>query len=207
MFDQYIGSFVPFAGVIYPINLIPCDGRLLQINQYQALFSIIGYSYGNYSSSQFRVPDLRGRFAIGDGAAPGMVSEYDLTEYGGYESIVLDVQSLPTHNHAANFTSSGTSVAVNLQPKAGPQGNSNSPAGNNWGTPNSISLNPVQLYSKTKNVTMNANAVQATIATNGQTPGTIAVGTAGNSAAHNNMSPYTAISWFIVADGIYPNFS
>jgi microcystin-dependent protein len=65
-----IGEVMPFAGNFVPTDYLPADGRLLQIADYTALFSLIGTFYGGDGMTTFAVPDLRGRTIIGASSAP-----------------------------------------------------------------------------------------------------------------------------------------
>ena len=63
--QDLIGKVMPFAGNFVPTDYLPADGRLLQINQNQALFSLLGTTYGGDGVTTFALPDLRGRTIIG----------------------------------------------------------------------------------------------------------------------------------------------
>ena len=70
--DEYIGMITAFAGSYIPDGYLACDGATYNIYQYQALYSLIGTTYGgDLSKSTFKVPDLRGRSIISTGALPG----------------------------------------------------------------------------------------------------------------------------------------
>jgi microcystin-dependent protein len=60
-----IGEVMPFAGNFVPTDYLPADGRLLPINQNQALFSLLGTTYGGNGATTFALPDLRGRTIVG----------------------------------------------------------------------------------------------------------------------------------------------
>jgi microcystin-dependent protein len=110
-----IGQIMMFAGNFAPAGWAVCDGRLLQIVDYDALFRVIGTSYGGDGTVTFALPDLRGRAPLGQGAGPGL-SSYQLGQKVGAESVTLAAAQMPSHVHLVN--------AVN-----GP-GNTNVPAGN-----------------------------------------------------------------------------
>src|SRR5437763_16361677 len=76
-----------------------CDGQLLPINQNQALFSLLGTTFGGDGRVNFGLPDLRGRVPIHVG------SGHVLGERGGEQSHTLSISEVPTHTHAANATS------------------------------------------------------------------------------------------------------
>ncbi len=70
--DPTIGQIAMFAGNFAPRGWAFCDGQLLPISQYQALFSVIGTIYGGDGRSTFALPDLRGRVAVHAGNGPGL---------------------------------------------------------------------------------------------------------------------------------------
>ena len=117
----------PFLGEIrlVPYNFAPhgwafCAGQVLPINQNQALFSLLGTTYGGDGKTTFALPDLRGRVPIGAGqAATG--TEYDLGSTGGEEWTKLTVAQLPAHSHRvrASTADSTTSNPSNNLPAAG----------------------------------------------------------------------------------------
>ncbi len=95
MSEPFLGQLMPFAGNFAPSGWALCEGQLLSISQYTALFSILGTTYGGNGTSNFALPDLRGRVPIGFGQGPGL-SLYDLGEEGGAETIT----EVPDHDHA-----------------------------------------------------------------------------------------------------------
>jgi len=83
-----------------------CDGQLLPINQNQALFSLLGTTYGGDGRVNFGLPNLQGRVPIHMGAA------HTLGERGGEQGHTLAISEIPTHTH----TLSGTTATTNPQP-------------------------------------------------------------------------------------------
>lgn len=81
-----------------------CNGQLLPINQNQALFSLLGTTFGGDGRVNFALPDLRGRSPIHVG------SGHTLGERGGEQAHTLSVAELPTHTHGANATSNNSSA-------------------------------------------------------------------------------------------------
>ena len=104
MADPFIGEIRIFGGNFAPVGWALCDGHLLSISQYTALFSILGTLYGGDGVHTFAVPNLQGRTVVGPGGA------YTQGELGGQESIKLTVGQLPAHSHPLNSTATpGTS--------------------------------------------------------------------------------------------------
>jgi microcystin-dependent protein len=91
-----------------------CDGQLMPINQNQALFSLLGTTFGGDGRSNFALPDLRGNVPIHVG------SGFTLGEKGGEQAHTLSIGEIPTHNHAVNASNNA--------------GNTTDPTGNLLGT-------------------------------------------------------------------------
>ena len=96
----------PFLGEIraVPYNIAPrgwmfCEGQLLPINQHQALFSLILTKYGGNGTTNFALPDLRGRVPIGAGQGPGLPN-YTLGQVVGINQVALQSNQLPSHTHS-----------------------------------------------------------------------------------------------------------
>jgi len=97
--DPTIGEITIFAGNFAPRSWADCDGQLLSISQYTALFSILGTTYGGNGTSTFALPDLRGRVPIHTGSGPGLTTR-QMGQIGGLESSTLSVANMPAHGHA-----------------------------------------------------------------------------------------------------------
>ena len=70
--DRYLGEIIAVANSYCPRGSTEADGRLLAISDNTALFALLGTSYGGDGQSNFALPDLRGRYAVGQGEGPGM---------------------------------------------------------------------------------------------------------------------------------------
>lgn len=97
--DPFIGQIVMFAGNFAPRGWALCEGQLLPIAQNQALFSILGTTYGGDGRTTFALPDLRGRAPIQQGSGPGLPT-YSLGQKGGNATTTLTTQNLPAHSHS-----------------------------------------------------------------------------------------------------------
>lgn len=157
-----------------------CNGQLLPINQNQALFALLGTTYGGNGSTNFALPDMRGRAPIhfSSQALP-------LGTKGGEEAHTLTQQELPQHSHLLQ------GQTTEVLPDVGPQ----DPAGKVFASA-SVALQggnkaPVQLYS---------NHTQALVPMN-----STGVSNVGGSQAHENMSPFLTLNFCIALQGIFPS--
>jgi microcystin-dependent protein len=103
----------PFLGEVKVIswNYAPkgwafCNGQLLPINQNQALFSILGTTYGGNGQTNFALPDLRGRAPIHTGAG------FDLGSRGGEEAHTLSQSEMPPHTHVAQASATNANQTI-----------------------------------------------------------------------------------------------
>ncbi len=97
--DVFIGSLMLVPYDFVPRDFAPCDGRLLPIQQYTALFSLLGNMYGGDGKINFALPDLRGRVPVSCGQGPGL-RNYPQAHAGGVESVTLTEAQMPAHSHA-----------------------------------------------------------------------------------------------------------
>jgi microcystin-dependent protein len=102
----------PFLGEIKIVsfNFAPkgwsfANGQLLPINQNQALFSLLGTTYGGDGRVNFGLPNMQGRTPIHMGAG------HTLGEIGGEQAHTLNISEIPTHTHTYNASSAGANVA------------------------------------------------------------------------------------------------
>jgi microcystin-dependent protein len=115
MAQPYIGEVRLFAGNFAPAGWAFCDGALLPISEYDALFNLIGTTYGGDGQSTFGLPDMRGRIPIHQGGG------FILAQIGGVEQVTLTVQQIPNHTHVLTASSSAASTAnvANALPAVG----------------------------------------------------------------------------------------
>ncbi|ACF13884.1 Tail Collar domain protein [Chloroherpeton thalassium ATCC 35110] len=97
--EAYIGEIRLFGFGWAPDGWAQCNGQLLLINENQALYSLLGTMYGGDARSTFGVPDLRGRAVIGYGQSPKLSYSYQMSQWGGEETVTLGVAQIPAHNH------------------------------------------------------------------------------------------------------------
>jgi microcystin-dependent protein len=93
MSSPFIGEIRMFGGNFAPQGWAFCDGTILPISQNDALFNLIGTTYGGDGQNTFALPDLRGRIPLHQG--PG----FALAQTGGVETVTLTTNQIPIHNH------------------------------------------------------------------------------------------------------------
>jgi microcystin-dependent protein len=168
MASPYIGEIRIFAGSFAPVGWAFCDGSLQAISDNNALYALLGTTYGGDGVTTFALPDLRGRAPLHQGQSIG-TSNYTVGQRGGVESVVLTANQIPSHSHAPQGQSG-----------AGTQSN---PQGNVWAA---SALD--QYSSSAPSVSMAANALS----------------TVGSNTPHDNMPPFTCVSFIISLFGIFP---
>jgi len=177
MDEPYIGAIVMFAGNFAPRGWAFCNGQILPISQNTALFSILGTTYGGNGTTTFALPDLRGRVAIHPGQGPGL-SNYDLGQQGGSETVTLTQNQMPSHTHTVN-------ASTNAPGRGG-----NSPTGN-----------LLTVASDANNVTVNLYTGGAPNTT--MSPQMVA--NAGGNQPVPDIQPYTCVNYIIALQGIFPS--
>ena len=105
MGQPYIGEIRMFAGNFAPAGWAFCDGQLMPISENDALFNLIGTTYGGDGQETFALPNLQSRVPIHQGS--NGTSNYVLAETGGVEQVTLTSNQIPIHNHPFLATSTG----------------------------------------------------------------------------------------------------
>jgi len=104
MSEPFIGEIRMFAGNYAPQGWAFCDGTSLAITSYEALYQLIGTTYGGDGVTNFALPDLRGRLPLHQGRGQ---STYTLGQNGGLENVTVTTNQLPAHTHTLQATSTG----------------------------------------------------------------------------------------------------
>ncbi len=203
--DGFIGEIKWFSGTFAPMYWQFCWGQVLNIVQYQALYSIIGHAYGGDGINTFALPDLRCRVPIGAGQGAGMTLR-NLGDKNGTESETISVDKLGAHNHQINSVATTTN---NLTPSGNGVINCSSRNGNSVECKNNYfaATSGFNTYiNESAGSNMNANAV--TLNTNLTGDLTVNVqsqcsGVGGNST-HDNMQPWLSLNLIICIEGVYP---
>lgn len=176
MGDQFIGEIRLVAFNYAPQGWALCNGQILSIVQFQALYALLGVTYGGNGSSTFALPNLQSRVVVGAGQGLGL-SSYPLGQAGGAESVTLLASNMPMHTHALTIAANSTA------------GETNDPTNAYPGLGNDSAGGAASVYSKTKGTV--SMAPQNT-------------GVAGGNAPVSLVQPYIALNYIIALEGIYP---
>ncbi|WP_299015603.1 tail fiber protein [uncultured Polaribacter sp.] len=191
--DPLLGEVKLFAGNFAPRGWALCQGQILPISSNEALFSILGTTYGGDGRTTFALPDLRGRVAVGVGNGPGLQTTNRIGDRGGVDRQVLNTLNLPQHNHVATTTITNsanvisTDNAVNTTPVTG-----DVPAVANFGP--GLSTTTVKSYGPATNTVTSQTSSAST-----------QIGFTGNSQAFENRPPFLVINYIIALQGTFPS--
>ena len=186
--DPFLGEIIMFGGNFAPRGWALCHGQLLAISQNQALFSLLGTTYGGDGRTTFGLPDLRGRAPISPGSGPGLPT-YRWGQKGGEATHVLTLQELPQHNHVATATVGGT-VRVGTS-SAGPD----TPTANGG-----VLASASGIYNE-EDADGSLGGVSQNLTS------TVTINNNGGGQAHNNMQPFTTVNYIIATTGTFPSRS
>ena len=120
MATPFVGEVRMFGGNFAPYQWAFCNGQSIAISANETLFSLIGTTYGGNGTTNFNLPDLRGRLCVGMGQGNGL-SNYNIGQAAGVESVTLTTNQIPAHSHtlsAAIATANAYTPGGNLTAKA-----------------------------------------------------------------------------------------
>jgi microcystin-dependent protein len=174
MADCFIGEIRIFAGLRLPEGWVFCEGQMLSIHEFEALYSLIGTQYGGDGVSTFALPDMRGRVPIHMGQGVGLTTRV-LGQNFGVNAVTLTEAQMPSHSHAVGATSADAT--------------SESPVGNIFASPPSNR----KFYVKSDATgaapqVLNENSISST----------------GEGRPHENRMPGMAVNFMIATRGLYP---
>lgn len=202
-----IGEIRGFAGNFAPRTWSFCEGQFVSISANQALFSIIGTTYGGDGRTTFALPDLRGRTPISSGSGPGL-STYLLGQRSGAEIHSLTTNQMPAHSHAVNINDADIEVdgaIMATMSVSTSEAEDSSPSGNYLG----VSSADVYADSSSNGNTLNNAAINVDTSGLGVSipSSAIAISSSGTSQAFSVMQPYLTINWIICTAGVFPSRS
>jgi microcystin-dependent protein len=169
MGEPFIGEIRMVGFNFAPAGWALCHGQTMAISENDALFTLIGTTYGGDGQETFNLPDLRGRIPVHAGQGPGL-SNRTLGEVSGTETVTLTTQQIPVHSHPAQAQTGA--------------GNQASPSNGVW-----AASGQGQYGVGTGNAAMKNTLISAS----------------GGSQPHDNMMPYTTISFIISLFGVFPH--
>jgi microcystin-dependent protein len=155
-----------------------CNGQLLPINQNQALFSLLGTTYGGDGRTTFGLPNLQGRVPIHQGS-------HVLGEAGGTTAVTINISQLAAHNHLAQANNTD-----GLQNLGGITPDNTKAVAQAIVSLQNKQTTPAQMYG-TGTIDRNMSPQ--------------AISSVGGSQPHNNMMPYLALNFIIALQGIFPS--
>ncbi len=179
--DEFIATIKAFGFGFAPTGWALCMGQTLSIASNNALFALIGTTYGGDGQTTFKLPDLRGRTAIGQGQGPGL-QNHPLGQIGGSESVALNSNNLPSHTHTA------TSILY----AEGLPGDKPGPNGRLLAAGSASVTIYKDVDPGTQNLAMSSESVATT------------VNPSGGSQPFNISNPFLAVNYSICLQGIYP---
>lgn len=175
MSDPYLGEIRTVGFTFAPPSWLPCNGQALNIAEYEALYTLLGTTYGGDGQTTFNLPNMQSRVNVAAGNGPGL-SGYQPGATGGLETVTLSTNQLPTHAHPFAASVNGST-----------NGSATSNAAGNY--PGS----GANIYSTNSS----SNALGA-----GSLTGTAQ--SAGGGGSHTNIQPVLALTCIICVEGIYP---
>lgn len=181
--DEYMGVIKLFAGNFVPQNYLMCNGNLLSISQYTALFAILGTTYGGDGRTTFALPDLRGQVAVGAGQSKKTGTAYVEGQASGSEVITLLENNLPPHIHNGSMVVSSTNATDSTPVEGVALGLTGEMSGRAF-------VPKLSYVNATPNVRLSNTSVITT--------------PTGAGVAVENMQPYLALNYIICVQGLFP---
>jgi microcystin-dependent protein len=181
MSNPFLGEIRIMSFNFAPRGWAMCNGQLMAINQNQALFALLGTTYGGDGRVNFGLPNLRGRVPLHFGQGAGL-SPYVLGQVSGEYNHTLTQSEMASHFHSMSVSNSGA-----LQNATGRSPAGHSPA---VAVAATTPVSPVNIYGV-------GNPTEQFAAN--------AIANAGGSQAHNNTQPYLALNCCIALQGIFPS--
>jgi microcystin-dependent protein len=180
MAQPYVGQIMIIGCNFAPAGWMLCQGQLLPISEYETLFQLIGTTYGGDGQSTFGLPDLRGRVPLHMGTGNGL-STYAIGQASGVESVTLNTQQIPNHNHGA--------LAANSD------GNANVPANNTvLANEGGADKDKVFTYAPWDNDPANMTTLLPA-----------SVQPTGGNQPHENRQPLLVLNFIISLFGVFPS--
>lgn len=202
--ESFIGMIALFGFNFAPRSWAFCDGQTIAISQNQAMFALLGTSFGGDGRTNFKLPDLRSRAAVGMGTGPGL-APVQLGQTAGQQQATLTTGNMPSHSHSATFApdGGGGSAATGTLSASTEAGTAATPSAGGFlatvaggGAPKNIYVDGPQ----TATVELGGLTI-----TGGGGGGTVTVDPTGNGQALSILNPVLGINYSIVMEGLFPS--
>ncbi|NAW64120.1 phage tail protein [Photobacterium halotolerans] len=175
--EPYIGNIQMFGASFAPKDYAFCNGQTILIHQNQALYALLGNTFGGTVNTNFKLPDLQGRMPVAPGVFQDSGRQVDQGQSGGMEAVALSVAQMPAHIHE---------VYASTEPGNSPRPNNK--AASQASVLSSSAFNTPVYSQPNQLVAMNEKAISST----------------GAGQSHNNMQPSTVINFCIALTGLFP---
>ena len=187
--DNYLAEIRAFAGNYAPVGWALCNGALMSVNQNQALFSLIGTTYGGDGVNTFGLPDLRVRVPLNQGQLSGG-QNYILGQQAGVQEVTLLQTNMPVHTHSIVATTNAATTGDPTNNLLAHTNGDNSTVQPPYPDVKLYTTLPLPAGPSAPNVLMDPAVLSP----------------AGSNQPHNNMMPYVCINFIIATSGVYPSF-
>lgn len=201
MSDPYIGEIRMAAFNFAPYGWALCQGQTIAIAQNQALFALLGVTYGGNGTTNFQLPNLAGRSPVGTGTGLGL-TPINQGDMGGAENVSLTVASMPMHTHTATASGGSPATGTVSIPASSQATNTTATPGPTTvlGAPPAVAGHPVTVYSTN---TPNTTLAPFNVSLQGGAPSITNSVTGGNQPVPIR-NPYLGVSCIIALQGVFP---
>ncbi|WWL44016.1 tail fiber protein [Pseudomonas parakoreensis] len=192
--EVFMGTIQPFAFNFAPSGWALCNGQILGISQYQALFALLGTFYGGNGTTNFQLPNLQGRVPVAQGAGQGLTPRV-IGEVYGTENVTATIANMPNHTHAMTGLTANTALqlAVPASNPATVPTATNSYIGASGGGPGSANI-----YSDAQGATpVPIKGLTTTV--------TGDISSTGGSQPLSIVNPSLVVNFSIALNGIFPS--
>ncbi|MBV4476638.1 phage tail protein [Pseudomonas botevensis] len=192
--EVFMGTIQPFAFNFAPSGWALCNGQILAISQYNALFALLGTYYGGNGTTNFALPNLQGRFPMAQGTGLGLTPR-TIGEVSGTENVTATIANMPNHTHAMTGLTANTALqlAVPASNPATLPTATNCYIGASGGGPGSANI-----YSDAQGATPVPLKGVSTTVTGDISP-------VGGSTPMGIMNPYLVLNFSVALNGLFPS--
>ncbi|MCV4343582.1 phage tail protein [Pseudomonas capsici] len=193
--EVFMGSIMTFAFPFAPYGWAQCNGQTMNVNQYNALYALLGNIYGGTAPQNFMLPNLQGRVPVNQGQGLNLTNRTIGTS-AGIEKVTVAIANMPAHVHPMTTLTATTTINLGAQPSA--TGSivptaTNCYLGGSTAGPTSANIFAPDLGT-------NAPIVQKGVTT--AISGTM--GSVGGSLPLDSMNPFLVVNFSIALQGLFP---